>query len=257
MSPSAFHLEGHRALITGASGGLGLHFAEVLARAGAEVVLAARRADKLAAEVDRLRSLGARAHAVALDVTSAGSVRTAVAEAESLAGGVVDVLVNNAGVSGQSFFLQLEEAEWDLVMDTNLKGAYLVAREVARRLTERKTRGSIINIASILGLRVSGSVSPYCASKAGLIQLTKAMALELARHGIRVNALAPGYIETDFNREFFEGEAAKKLVARIPFRRLGHLRELDGPLLLLASEAGSYMSGSVLEVDGGHLCSTL
>ncbi|ATB44525.1 SDR family NAD(P)-dependent oxidoreductase [Corallococcus macrosporus] len=257
MSPSAFRLGGRRALITGASGGLGLHFAQVLAQAGAEVVLAARREDKLAAEVDRLRSLGARAHAVSLDVTSADSVRAAVAEAEARTGGVVDVLVNNAGVSGQRFFLQLEEAEWDTVVDTNLKGAYLVAREVARRLVEHTQPGSIINIASILGLRVSGSVSSYCASKAGLIQLTKAMALELARHGIRVNALAPGYIETDFNRAFFEGEAAKKLVARIPFRRLGQMRELDGPLLLLASEAGSYMSGSVLEVDGGHLCSTL
>ncbi|WP_426756184.1 SDR family NAD(P)-dependent oxidoreductase [Myxococcus sp. Y35] len=257
MKPSAFDLGGRRALVTGASGGLGLHFAEVLAQAGAEVVLAARRMDTLAAEVERLRGLGLRAHAVSLDVTQAESVSAAVAEAEALTGGVVDVLVNNAGVSGQHFFLQVEEAEWDTVVDTNLKGAYLVARAVARRLTERGAPGSIINVASILGLRVSGSVSPYCASKAGLIHLTKAMALELARHRIRVNALAPGYIETDFNRVFFAGEAAKKLVSRIPFRRLGQMQELDGPLLLLASDAGSYMSGSVLEVDGGHLCSTL
>ncbi|RKH14558.1 SDR family oxidoreductase [Corallococcus sp. CA053C] len=257
MTPSSFSLEGRRALITGASSGLGLHFAGVLARAGAEVVLAARGANKLAAEVEQLRASGARAHAVSLDVTRSESVQAGVAEAERLAGGVLDVLVNNAGVSGEHFFLQVEEPEWDAVIDTNLKGAYLVARAVARRLVEAGTPGSIINIASILGLRVSGSVSPYCASKAGLIHLTKAMALELARHRIRVNALAPGYIETDLNRGFFESGAGQKMMARIPFRRLGLLRELEGPLLLLASEAGSYMSGSVLEVDGGHLCSTL
>ncbi|RKG71805.1 SDR family oxidoreductase [Corallococcus sp. CA054B] len=257
MSVDAFGLEGRRALVTGASGGLGLHFAEVLARAGAEVVLAARRADRLAEEVERLRGLGLRAHAVSMDVTLAASVQDAVAEAEALAGGVLDVLVNNAGVSGEGFFLQVEEADWDTVIDTNLKGSYLVSRTVARRLVEQGSPGSIIHIASILGLRVAGGVAPYCASKAGLIHLTKAMALELARHRIRVNALAPGYIETDFNRTFFAQDAGQKLLARIPFRRLGHMRELDGPLLLLASEAGGYMSGSVLEVDGGHLCSTL
>lgn len=257
MSTSLFRLDGRRALVTGASGGLGLHFAETLAVAGAEVVLAARRADKLAAEVERLRATGARAHAVSLDVTNAASVDEAVAAAEKAAGGVMDILVNNAGISGENFFLKLEEAEWDAVVDTNLKGAYLVARAVARRLADTKTPGSIINIASILGLRVGGSVSPYCASKAGLIHLTKAMAFELARNRIRVNAIAPGYIETDFNRDFFESEVAQKMIARIPFRRLGLKAELDGPLLLLASEAGSYMSGSVIEVDGGHLCSTL
>lgn len=257
MSTSLFRLDGRRALITGASGGLGLHFAETLAAAGAEVVLAARRADKLADEVARLRESGARAHAVSLDVTSGASVEAAVAEAEKLAGGAIDILVNNAGVSGENFFLKMEEAEWDSVVNTNLKGAYLVARAVGRRLVETKTPGSIINIASILGLRVGGGVSSYCASKAGLIHLTKAMAFELARNKIRVNAIAPGYIETDFNREFFESEVAQKMIARIPFRRLGVKSELDGPLLLLASDAGSYMSGSVIEVDGAHLCSTL
>lgn len=257
MSTSPFRLDGRRALITGASGGLGLHFAEVLAAAGAEVVLAARRADKLADEVARLRESGARAHAVSMDVTNVASVNAAVAEAEKLAGGVLDILVNNAGVSGDNFFLKMDEAEWDSVVDTNLKGAYLVARAVGNRLAETKTPGSIINIASVLGLRVGGAVSAYCASKAGLIHLTKAMAFELARNKIRVNAIAPGYIETDFNREFFESEVAQKMIARIPFRRLGVKSELDGPLLLLASDAGSYMSGSVIEVDGGHLCSTL
>lgn len=257
MSSSPFRLDGRRALITGASGGLGLHFAETLAAAGAEVVLAARRADKLADEVARLREGGAKAHAVSMDVTNGASVDAAVAEAEKLAGGVMDILVNNAGVSGDNFFLKVDEAEWDSVVDTNLKGAYLVARAVGNRLAETKTPGSIINIASVLGLRVGGAVSAYCASKAGLIHLTKAMAFELARNKIRVNAIAPGYIETDFNRDFFESEVAQKMIARIPFRRLGVKSELDGPLLLLASDAGSYMSGSVIEVDGGHLCSTL
>jgi NAD(P)-dependent dehydrogenase (short-subunit alcohol dehydrogenase family) len=257
MTSSLFRLDGRRALVTGASGGLGLHFAETLGKAGAEVVLAARRADKLVTEVERLREAGIKAHAVSLDVTDAASVAQGVAEAEKLAGGVLDVLVNNAGVSGENFFLKLEEAEWDKVVDTNLKGAYLVARAIAQRLADTKTPGSIINIASILGFRVGGSVAPYCASKAGLIHLTKAMAFELARNKIRVNAIAPGYIETDFNREFFESEGAQKMIARIPFRRLGLKQELEGPLLLLASDAGSYMSGSVIEVDGAHLCSTL
>ncbi|MGH8494223.1 MAG: SDR family NAD(P)-dependent oxidoreductase [Moraxellaceae bacterium] len=257
MSSSPFRLDGRRALITGASGGLGLHFAEVLAAAGAEVVLAARRAEKLQSEVERLRATGAKAYAVSMDVTNEASVRAAVAEAESLSGGVIDTLVNNAGVSGENFFLKVEEAEWDAVLDTNLKGAYLVARAVAQRMSATATPGSIINIASVLGLRVGGAVTAYCASKAGLIHLTKAMAFELARSGIRVNAIAPGYIETDFNRDFFESDVAKKMIARIPFRRLGLKNELDGPLLLLASDAGSYMSGSVIEVDGGHLCSTL
>lgn len=257
MTLPSFRLEGHRALITGASSGLGLHFAEVLAAAGAEVVLAARRVDKIQAEVLRLRASGAKAHYVALDVTDAHSVQTAFADAEIEAGGPIDILVNNAGVSGENFFLNVEEAEWDRVLDTNLKGAYLVARAMAQRLVSARKAGSIINIASILGVRVGGAVTPYCASKAGLIHLTKAMAFELARHRIRVNAIAPGYIETDFNREFFASEGAQKMVARIPLRRLGEKHELSGALLLLASAAGAYMTGTVLEVDGGHLCSTL
>jgi len=257
MSTLNWRLDGRRALVTGASGGLGLHFAGVLAAAGAEVVLAARRTDLLLSEVERLRGGGARAHCVALDVTNTQSVREALNEAEKLSGGHIDLVVNNAGVSGRSFFLHVDEAEWDSVIDTNLKGAYLVAREAAQRLVQAGQPGSIINIASILGLRVTGAVSPYCASKGGLIQLTKAMALELARNNIRVNAIAPGYIATAMNNDFWETEAGRKMLARIPQRRLGHASELDGPLLLLASAAGSYMTGTVIEVDGGHLCSAL
>lgn len=252
-----FNLTGRRAFITGASSGLGLHFAKTLAAAGAEVVLAARRSAKLHIAVTALRARGFKAHAVTLDVIDSQSVLAAFNEAERLTGGLMDIIVNNAGLSGESFFLQLAEPEWDTVIDTNLKGAYLVGQEAARRLVENKQAGSIINIASILGLRVAGAVAPYCASKAGLIHLGKAMALELARYHIRVNTLAPGYIETDLNREFFAGAVGQKLVSRIPQRRLGQMTELDGPLLLLASDAGSYMTGSVIEIDGGHLCSTL
>lgn len=257
MSAPAFRLDGRRALVTGASGGLGLHFAGVLAAAGATVVLAARRADRLEAEVARLRTQGGNAHAVSLDVTDAASVRAAFDAAEAAAGGPIDLVVNNAGVPGEGRVLDMGEAEWDRVLDTNLKGAWLSGREAARRLAAAGQGGSIVNIASILGLRVAGGVAAYCASKAGLLHLTKAMALELARHRIRVNALAPGYVETDLNRDFFASDAGHKLVQRIPQRRLGQASELDGPLLLLASEAGSYMTGAVLEVDGGHLCSSL
>lgn len=252
-----FRLDGRLALVTGASTGLGLHFAEVLAAAGAVVVLAARRVDKVQAEAARLCAAGAKAHYVALDVTDAQSVQTAFADAEIEAGGPIDILVNNAGVSGDSFFLNVEEEEWDFVLDTNLKGPYLVAREMARRLVAAKQPGSIINIASILGFRVAAVLAPYCASKAGLVHLTKAMALELARYGIRVNAIAPGYVETDINQGYFDTDPGQKMLARIPMRRLGEKQELSGPLLLLASDASAYMTGSVIEVDGGHLCSTL
>lgn len=257
MPVPSFRLDGRRALITGASSGLGQHFAETLAQAGAEVVLAARRTDRIKAEADRLCAAGYKAHCVVMDVISAASVQAALAEAETLTGGVIDILVNNAGVSGNSFFLNLEEKEWDFVVDTNLKGPYLVAREMAKRLVAAKQPGSIINIASILGFRVAAVLAPYCASKAGVIHLTKAMALELARYGIRVNAIAPGYIETEINAGYFDTEPGQKMVARIPMRRLGEKSDLDGPLLLLASDAGRYMTGSVVEVDGGHLCSTL
>lgn len=257
MALPGWRLDGRRALITGASGGLGLHFAGVLAEAGAYVVLAARRTDLLADEVGRLRASGAKADCVAMDVTSTASVNAALAEAEQLTGGVIDVVINNAGISGRSFFLHVDEPEWDSVLDTNLKGAYLVSRAASQRLVQAGQPGSIINIASILGLRVTGAVSPYCASKGGLIQLTKAMALEQARYRIRVNAIAPGYIATAMNEDFWQTDAGQKMLARIPQRRLGHAAELDGPLLLLASDAGSYMTGAVIEVDGGHLCSAL
>ncbi|MHB8766329.1 MAG: SDR family NAD(P)-dependent oxidoreductase [Deferrisomatales bacterium] len=253
---AGFRLDGRVALVTGASSGLGRHFAGLLARAGAQVAAAARRLGPLEEVVAEIGARGGTAAAVALDVTDAASVRSAFDEAEARLGGV-DLVVNNAGLAVTRPLLEFEEADWDRVMDTNLKGAWLVAQEAARRMVARGAGGVIVNVASILGLRVAGAIPAYCASKAGLIHLTRAMALDLARHGVRVNALAPGYLETELNREFFATEAGRRLVARVPMRRLGRLEELDGPLLLLASEAGRYLTGSVLAADGGHLVSTL
>lgn len=250
-----FRLDGRCALVTGGSGSLGRHFADVLARAGAAVAVAARRLDRLETLAAEIGAAGGKAMAVALDVTDAGSIDAAFAAAEEELGPVT-VLVNNAGLTVTKPLLEHDEADWDKVMDTNLKGAWLVAREAARRMAAAGG-GNIINIASILGLRVAGTVPAYCASKAGLIHLTRAMALELARDGIRVNALAPGYIETDINRDFFAGEAGQRLIKRIPQRRLGQLEDLDGALLYLASDASRYMTGSVVTVDGGHMVSSL
>lgn len=259
MSVDRFSLAGRVALVTGASSGLGRHFAGLLASAGATVVLAARRADKLdeaVAQIRRISGNGGEALALALDVTDAASVRAAF---DTLAGrGLsVDVLVNNAGIAVSRPLLEQSEADWDGVVDTNLKGAWLVGQEAARRLVAAGRGGSIVNIASITGERVAGGVAPYCVSKAGLIQLTRAMALELARAGIRVNALAPGYVSTELNQDFLASSAGERLRARIPQQRFGRVEDLDGPLLLLASEAGAFITGSVLAVDGGHLVSSL
>jgi NAD(P)-dependent dehydrogenase (short-subunit alcohol dehydrogenase family) len=249
-----FALAGQVALVTGASSGLGAHFARVLARAGARVAPAARRLDKLKAVAAEIKD--AATAAVAMDVTDAKSVAQAFAAVES-ALGVVTVVVNNAGLVVAKPALDQTEADWDAVIDTNLKGAWLVAREAARRMVAAKKEGAIVNIASVLGERVAGGVAPYAVSKAGIVQMTKALALEWARHGIRVNALAPGYIETDLNRDFLNSDAGQAMVKRIPQRRFGRVEDLDGPLLLLASDASRYMTGAVVAVDGGHLVNSL
>lgn len=242
---------GKTALITGASGGLGAHFAATLARSGAEVVLGARRMEKLDGVVTGLRAQGLRARAVSLDVTDAGSIERLFAD-ESF-----DIVVNNAGISGAGMALDLSPEGFDEVMATNLRGSFLVAQAAAGRMRVENRGGSIVNIASITGLRVAGAIAAYAASKAAVIQMTKALALEWARYGIRVNALCPGYIETSINAEFFTSPAGQALITRIPARRLGRAEELDGALLLLASQAGSFITGTTLAVDGGHLVSSL
>jgi NAD(P)-dependent dehydrogenase (short-subunit alcohol dehydrogenase family) len=249
-------VDGKIALVTGAFGGMGRDFARFLAEAGAAVGLAGRRIDEgktLAAEMARA---GHRVCAVRMDVRDRASVDAAVDEVATTLGGI-DVLVNNAGVAQTRAFLDVSEADWNDVLDVNLDGAFRVAQAVARRMRDAKRGGSIVNIASLVGLRVAAQIAPYATSKAALVQLTKAMALELARYGIRVNALAPGYIETDLNRDFFATEAGQALVKRIPQRRLGRIEDLAAPLLLLASDASAHMTGAVVAVDGGHNISSI
>ena len=251
-----FDLEGKVALVTGASSGLGVHFARTLASAGASVAIAARRAERLAALQSELQAGGTKAVAVSLDVQSGEAVRAALDAAEA-ALGALDIVVNNAGISIVKPALVMPEEDWDAVVDTNLRGAWLVAQAAAQRWVGAKRSGSIVNIASILGLRTIGQVAPYNASKAGLIHLTRALAMEWARHGIRVNAICPGYIETEMNSDFWRTDGGKRLIERIPQRRIGQPEHLDGALLLLASEAGAFMTGSVITVDGGHTVSSL
>jgi NAD(P)-dependent dehydrogenase (short-subunit alcohol dehydrogenase family) len=251
-----FSLAGRHVLVTGASSGLGKHFASRVAQAGATVTLAARREQALAASVKEIGEGGGQAAAVLMDVSDSASVEGALDEAEKRFG-PVSVLINNAGVTETRPALEMDESGWDQVININLKGGWLAAQRTARRMVHHKMGGSIVNIASILGLRVAGGLAAYAVSKAGLIQMTKVLALEWARHGIRVNAIAPGYIETELNSAFFASPAGHALVKRIPQRRLGHAHELDGALLLLASAASSFMTGSVIAVDGGHLVSGL
>lgn len=250
-----FRLDGRVVLVTGASSGLGQHFARLLASVGARIAVAARRADKLQGVVDDIAAAGGEARAFTLDVTDAASVRACLDAVG--AWGVPDVVINNAGVTVTRPLLEQTEEDFDQVLDTNLKGCWLVATEAARRMVVAGKGGAIVNVASILGERVAGGVAPYAISKAGVVQATKAMALELARHRIRVNALLPGYVVTDLNRDFLTSEAGDKLRSRIPSRRFGELTDLDGPLLLLASDAGAAMSGATVAVDGAHLVSSL
>ncbi|MCE2859679.1 MAG: SDR family oxidoreductase [Oxalobacteraceae bacterium] len=249
---SRFRLDGKRALITGASSGFGAHFAQLLSAAGADVVLAARRADKLAGLQKALQAQGRKASSVSMDVGSRDSVLAGFDQI-----GICDIVINNAGITVTRALLDQTEEDWDSVIDTNLKGCWLVATEAARRLRSAEKPGAIVNVASILGERVAAGVAPYAISKAAVIQATKVMALELARYQIRVNALLPGYVVTDLNRDFLESEAGEKLRSRIPTRRFGDINDLDGPLLLLCSEAGTGITGSCVTVDHGHLLSSL
>lgn len=257
MQHDRFDMTGKTAFITGASSGLGEHFSRILAAAGAQVVVAARRVERLESLVAELQAQGHSALAVSVDVTESDSIEAGFAAAEARFGNI-DVLVNNAGIGDPVPFLKMTEGNWRSMMDTNLDGAWRVAHRAARAMAAAGQGGSIINIASILGVRVGTALSHYAVAKAGVVQLTKAMALELARNGVRVNAIAPGYFRTEMNTDYFDTEHGQNYIrSKVPMGRLGQLEELSGPLLLLASDAGSFITGAVLNVDGGHLNNSL
>jgi NAD(P)-dependent dehydrogenase (short-subunit alcohol dehydrogenase family) len=242
------------ALVTGASRGLGRFFAETLAREGARVILAGR--SNLKEIVDGIASAGGAAHALEMDVTRDDSILRAF-EQMNAQWGCPGIVVNNAGITEVVDTLEQEPADFDRILATNLRGPWMVAREAARHMVANKISGSIVNIASILALRQAGRVTAYAVAKAGLVQMTKQLALEWARYGIRVNALAPGYVETDFNRGFFKSEKGQEMIRRIPTRRLTPIEDLAEPLMLLAGDGGASITGVVLPVDGGHLLSGL
>jgi NAD(P)-dependent dehydrogenase (short-subunit alcohol dehydrogenase family) len=246
-----FNLQGKVALITGASSGIGLHFARLFAAAGARVALAARRVDKLDTAVREIEAAGGSAVGVFMDVTDKESIAPAFATAEERLGGTVDILVNNSGVIYIAGFLEQDAAEVERIFATNLQGAFLVAQEGARRMAAIG-RGSIVNVASVAGLRASTLLASYGTSKAGLLHLTRIMALELAGKGIRVNALCPGNIETDMHDTFRQKGMDERVLKRIPLRRFGQPDDLDGAILLLASDAGRFITGAVIPVDGGQ-----
>ena len=244
-----FLLDGRLVLVTGASSGLGTHFAQLLAGAGARVALAARRTDKLQSVVDAITQAGGQARAYSLDVTSAASVRECL---DAIAAwGVPDVVVNNAGVTVTRPLLEQTEEDFDHVLDTNLKGCWLVATEAARRMVAAGQGGAIVNVASILGERVAGGVAPYAISKAAVVQATKAMALEWGRYGINVNALCPGYIDTEINHHHWQTEQGQKLVSMLPRKRVGQPQDLDALIVMLASDQSHFINGSVIAADDG------
>jgi 3-oxoacyl-[acyl-carrier protein] reductase len=251
-----FDLTGEVALVTGASAGLGRRFARVLAAHGASVVLAARRRDRLDRLAEEIAADGGRSHGVALDVTDRAGIAQAFDAAEQ-AFGTVTLLVNNAGISGTlKRGLELSEDDWRALMAVNLDAVWFVSQEATRRMVSAGKPGAIVNIASILGFRVGRNLAPYAVAKAGVVQMTCALALDLARHDIRVNAIAPGYIVTEMNEEFFSSPAGEAMRQRIPQRRTGDPGDLDATLLLLASRrASGFMTGSTVVVDGGHMLS--
>ncbi len=250
-------IRGKRVFVTGASSGLGAHFARLLARNGASVAVGARRRDRLDALLKEISAIGAgAAMAVDLDVADEGSVAQAWATAEA-ALGPMDVLVNNAGIAEGSMALDTPPDAFDRVIATNLRGVWLMSTTAAAGWRDAKRGGVIVNIASITAFRVAGGIAAYAASKAAVVRMTEAHALEWARFGIRVNALAPGYIATEINAGFFETEAGQAMIKRIPMRRLGQPEDLDGAFLLLATDASRWMTGATIAVDGGHLVSSL
>jgi NAD(P)-dependent dehydrogenase (short-subunit alcohol dehydrogenase family) len=256
MNANLFDVRGRVALVTGASSGLGENFARTLAAAGCTVAVAARRTDRLATLVADIAKAGGKAHAVAMDVSDPKSVESGFA-AIVKAVGAPDIVVNNAGIAQTKAAIDLTEEDWRSVMNTNLDGAWRVAQGSAKAMVAAGKGGSIINIASVLGIRVASHLLAYAAAKAALIQVTEALALEWARYKIRVNAIAPGYIETEMNEGQFATEAGQAMVKRVPQRRIGMPSDLNGALMLLASDASGYMTGSTVVVDGGHVINSL
>ena len=249
------NFEGKIALITGASSGLGARFAKVLAKAGAQVVLASRRVERLKELRAEIEADGGAAHVVALDVTDYASIKAAVAHAETEAG-PIDILVNNSGVSTTQRLVDVTPEDYAFVMDTNQRGAFFVAQETAKRMIARakgdpKKQHRIINIASVAGLRVLPQIGIYCMSKAAVVHMTKSMAVEWGRYGINVNAICPGYISTEINEAYFETEQGHNLINMLPRKRLGQPEDLDGLLLLLASDEARFINGSVIAADDG------
>jgi len=249
------NFNGKVALVTGASSGLGARFAKILAEAGAQVVLAARRVERLKELRAEIESNGGAAHLVALDVTDYASIKSAITHADTEAG-PIDILVNNSGVSSTQRLVDVTPEDYRYVMDTNLQGAFFVAQEAAKRMMLRakgdpSRQHRIINIASVAGLRVLSQIGVYCISKAAVVQMTKAMALEWGRHGINVNAICPGYIETEINREYFQSEGGQKLIDMLPRKRIGHPEDLDGLLLLLSADESRFINGAIITADDG------
>lgn len=256
-APHRFSLDGKVVLVTGASSGIGAHLSRIAGRAGARVVLAARRVERLAEVQADIEFDNSKALSVAIDVTNRASVEAAFDAAEA-SFGVVDVVLNNAGIGNGQRALEISEEDWRSMLSTNLDGVWRVAQCAAQRLVKAGKPGSIINIASILGLRAGSGYSHYSTAKAGVVQLTQSLALDLARNNIRVNAIAPGYFKTEMNDAYFDSEKGQAYIRQtVPMRRLGNLTELEGPFLLLASEAGAFVTGSTIAVDGGHLVSSL
>jgi len=249
MSLEQFSLKGKTALVTGASSGLGACIAMGLAKAGASVVVAARRKQRLQTLVEEIEEEGGRALAVQMDVRDRKNICTAFDFVEKNMG-AIDILINNAGVADAKNFTKIDDQSLDFVMGTNFNGVWNVAQETAKRLIKAQQPGSIINIASVLGLTVAPGQTTYCASKGAVIQLTKAMALDLMKNKIRVNAIAPGWIKTEMNEAYFDSPKGLDYIQRMPARRLGREQELIGPIIMLASDAGSFVNGTVLAVDG-------
>ena len=252
-------LSGRVALVTGASSGLGEQFARTLSRAGAAVVLAARRVEKLKTLRAELEAAGGDAHVVQLDVTDHDSIKAAVAHAETEMG-TIDILINNSGVSTTQKLVDVKPEDYDFVMNTNTRGAFFVAQEVGKRMIARSrgtapgtfTGGRIVNIASMAGLRVLGQIGVYCMSKAAVVHMTRAMALEWGRHGINVNAICPGYIDTEINHHVWQTEAGQRLVQSFPRRRLGRPADLDALLVMLCSNESGFVNGAVIQADDGQ-----